>query len=245
MSTLLERIEWDAAKRLVLPPGRLPAQELPRYQRFRKVEYQWLKRLHRAGAGGREICQARAAVLDVLLRHLLETVLASCPPGAARLLPAVTLVALGGYGRRELNPHSDLDLMFLHDGSLVSGDQPHSLWRALSRHLLYTLYDTGLTVGYSIRTPAECVEAAQSDLRTKTSLIEARWLAGDASLFQAMTATVLHHCVEGFEADYIAARLEDQAVRRAKFGNSACLLEPNIKNGCGGLRDYQNLLWMA
>ncbi|MHB8519720.1 MAG: [protein-PII] uridylyltransferase [Limisphaerales bacterium] len=244
MSTLLEKIEADAAFRLG-PPHRPPNQELARYKNFLKVETHRLKMLHRAGAGGREICHARAAMLDVLLRYILEAVKQNLPMDNKGRLPVLALVAIGGYGRAELNPQSDIDILFLHDGDMVAGNHAHPVLAGLADGLLYTLWDIGLKVGHSVRSVEDCVRAANSDMQSKTSLIEARLITGDAALFRRMQTVVLAKCVRGFEDVYIAARVEDQATRHAKFGNSASMQEPNIKNGCGGLRDYQNLLWMA
>ncbi|PYK97499.1 MAG: [protein-PII] uridylyltransferase [Verrucomicrobia bacterium] len=247
MPTLLEKIQADAAGRLPLPSGREPSQELARYKDFLKVEAHRLKMLHRAGAGGREICQARAAVLDVLLRYILNAVEKNTRVEAKTPPPRYALVAIGGYGRGELNPQSDIDIMFLHDGDAVSvaRGKPHPYLTALTDGLLYTLWDIGLKLGHSVRTVDDCVKIANSDMQSKTSLIEARFITGDDKMFKHMEAVVLARCVRGFEDEYIAARLADQEARRAKFGNSATMQEPNIKNGCGGLRDYQNLSWMA
>src|SRR5579872_5133074 len=103
MPTLIEKIEASAAGRLTLPPGRLPTEELARYKTFLKVETHRLKILHRAGAGGVEICRARAALIDILLRYLWDAVKSklALAPGE---FPEIALVAIGGYGRAELNP---------------------------------------------------------------------------------------------------------------------------------------------
>lgn len=243
MPTLLEKIEANAAQRLSLPAGRMPAQELARYKNFLKVESHRLKMLHRAGSGGREICLARAAVLDVLLRYILQVVQQSSPP--ERGLPPMALVAIGGYGRGELNPHSDVDIMFLLDGDPFSRGK---LRPALSNQVdgvLYTLWDIGLKVGHSVRSITDCIREANRDMQSKTSLIEARFITGSKELFLKLQMLIVEKCVKGYEDAYFQARLEDQELRRAKHGDSACMQEPNIKNGCGGLRDYQNLLWMA
>ena len=245
MPTLAEKIESDAAARLTLAPNRRPSQELARYKRYLKVETHRLKMLHRAGASGEEICRARAVVLDALMRHLLGTLRRDYLAAASRQPPPVAIVAIGGYGRGELNPHSDIDIMFLHDGHLIARDKPHPFWDALNLDLLYTLYDIGLKVGHSVRSIEDCVRVANTDMQSKTSLIEARCAAGNEALFHEMQRVVIGKCVQGHAQEYIAQRLKDQEERRTQFGNSACMQEPNIKNGCGGLRDYQNLLWMA
>ncbi len=245
MPTLQEKIEADAAQRLPLPPNRQPTQELGRYRDFLKLENHRLFMLHRSGAGGREVCRARAAVIDVLLRHMLEAVQKNLETPSPARRPRLALIALGGYGRGELNPHSDIDVMFLHESGLVTRGKPNPYLGALTDGLLYTLWDIGLKIGHSVRSIEDCVKVANNDMQSKTSLLEARLVTGDPALFQRMEGVVLAKCVRGFEQAYIAARLADQAARRAKFGNSACRQEPNIKNGCGGLRDYQNLLWMA
>ncbi len=244
MPTLLEKIKASADARLPLPLGRTPAQELARYKAYLKVETHRLKILHRAGGSGREICRARATVLDLLLCHILDAVRASMPSPPDKP-PSLALVATGGYGRAELNPNSDIDIMFLYGGEQVHGNKAAPYLAALADGLLYTLWDIGLKVGHAVRSVEDCVKVANSDMQSKTSLIEARFIMGDATLFDRMQRVVLAKCVAGHEDEYIAARLADQAARRAKHGNSATMQEPNIKNGCGGLRDFQNLLWMT
>lgn len=245
MPTLLEKINASAAARLALPANRKPSQELLRYKNFLKVETHRLKILHRAGAGGREVCQARSAILDVLLRYILEGVRNSSVHLAPSVMPPMALVAIGGYGRAELNPYSDIDIMFLHDGNMVSRGQPLPGLATLTDGMLYTLWDIGLKVGHSVRSVDECVKAADDDMQSKTSLIEARLITGSQELFQKFQKVVLTKCVAGHEDEYVQARLQDQAARRAKFGNSALMQEPNIKNSCGGLRDFQNMVWLT
>jgi [protein-PII] uridylyltransferase len=245
MPTLIEKMEASAASRLVLPPGRVPTDELARFKTFLKVETHRLKILHRAGAGGLEICRGRAALMDLLLRSMWEAVRLNLTPKLQEDFPPIALVAIGGYGRAELNPHSDIDFMFLHEGQVVAGSKPLQHLSKMMDGILYPLWDLGLKVGYSVRSIEDCVAAAQGDMQSKTALIEARLLIGNEPLFKRLQQRVLVRCVQGFEDKYIAERLEDQAARHAKSGNSPSMQEPNIKNGCGGLRDHQNLLWMA
>jgi [protein-PII] uridylyltransferase len=245
MPTLLEKIEASAAARLVLPAKTLPRQELSRYKRFLKVETHRLKILHRAGADGREICRARSVIIDLVLRSILDGVKQASPHLAGEAPPVLALVAIGGYGRAELNPHSDIDIMFLHGSDMISAGRARPALADLVDGTLYTLWDLGLKIGHSVRSIEDCVTVANSDMQSKTALIEARRITGEEKLFDEFNRTVLAKCVLGHESEYIQMRVEDQAARRAKYGNSAFMQEPNIKNCCGGLRDYQNLLWMA
>ncbi len=245
MQELLKKIEASAAGRLALPPGRQPAQELARYKAFLKVETHRLKLHHRAGVGGLEICHARATILDALLRHLWEAAKTSLSEQARKEFPQLALVAIGGYGRAELNPHSDIDIMFLHSRQVAGGSRPLPHLSRVIDGLLYPLWDVGMKVGHSVRSIEDCVKVANSDMQAKTALIEARLITGDDPLFRNFERSLVAKCVSGYEQEYIAMRLADQEARRAKFGNSACMQEPNVKSGCGGLRDFQNLLWMA
>jgi [protein-PII] uridylyltransferase len=244
MQDLIKKIEADAGTRLPSPPNSSAAERLARGKAFLKIETHRLKLQHRAGVGGREICEARAAILDALLRHLWTEAKASLSAQAQKEFPPLALVAIGGYGRAELNPHSDIDFMFLHDGQ-IAANKPLPYLSKLIDGVLYPLWDIGLKVGHAVRSIDDCVKVANTDMQSKTSLIEARLIIGSEALFNKFQKALVSKCVAGYEEKYIALRLEDQATRRSKFGNSACMQEPNIKNGCGGLRDFQNLLWMT
>jgi len=241
---LIRKIEEDAKARLKLSPNSTLADNLACYKGFLNVQTHRLKILHRGGAGGVEICRGRAAVLDALLQHLWDTARGDLSPEAQKEFPRLSLVAIGGYGRAELNPFSDIDFMFLHDGQIAAG-KPLPYLSKLIDGVLYPLWDIGLKVGHAVRSVDDCVKVANADMQSKTSLIESRLIIGDDTLFKKFQKTLIAKCVDGYEEKYIEMRLEDQETRRAKYGNSATMQEPNIKNGCGGLRDYQNLLWMS
>ncbi len=243
VNALIAKIEENARRRLVLPPLSKPSDEIPRYKQFLKVESHRLRILHRGGAGGLEVCQARAGMMDVMVRHIWDAVGRSFP--ARGKAPPVALVAFGGYGRGELNPASDIDLMFLH-GPLPSLDaEGQRVLADWTSGLLYTLWDVGLKVGHAVRAIDDCIQVANGDMQSKTSLLEARLVTGDAALFADFQKQFHAACVAGHASEYVQQRLEDQRTRRLKHGNSPALQEPNIKNGVGGLRDFQNLLWMA
>ena len=234
---------------MAIPNDSSLVKELPRLKRFLKTESARLQGWHRDGGGGREVCLGRSWMLDTLLRELFDWTLATFEqPGNARKLQ-VALVAIGGYGRAELNPHSDVDIMLLHSGSMPSVNRifSHPLLEKLTGPggLIYTLYDLGLKVGHSVRNIQDAVNVANDDMQTKTSLIESRLITGDAGLFGQFQQRLEARCVRNHVGNYLQMRIGDQDARRVKFGNSALLQEPNIKNGCGGLRDYQNLLWMT
>ena len=246
MPSLEHRIIASAAERLKLPKGKLPGKELTRYKRYLKVESHRLHILHRAGGGGREICRGRSVMMDELLKHMMAAVKAWLPEDQ-RELPPFCLVAYGGYGRAELNPNSDIDIMILHDGKLIPRGKPVPFLEKLLGEggMVYALTDVGLKVSSSVFTINQSVELARNDMETKTAYLEARLIEGDETLFERFLKAQYSKCVKGKEDDYCRERVEDQEARREKFGNSACMQEPNIKNGCGGLRDYQNLFWMA
>src|SRR6185295_17535541 len=139
MLSLAEKIESDASQQLVLPENRQPNEELARYKNFLKVQNQHLQTLHREGASGREVARARATLLDVLLRHILEPVRRSLVEQKA-VIPKFVLVAIGGYGRGELNPFSDIDIMFLHEDSTRQLDPRVN---DVVQQILYMLWDVG------------------------------------------------------------------------------------------------------
>src|SRR6266481_3841420 len=237
----LEQVLAHAASRLAATGARRPTEVLPLYKKFLNVEEHRLRLKHQAGGGGREICSRRAELVDVLLQYVFGAAEASARGNGAAKVP-LALVALGGYGRGELNPFSDIDVMLLHHQE-KKGISPHL--EEMVEQVLYLLWDSGFKVGHSTRSIKEAVAQANQDMRTKTAMLESRFFAGDAELAREFRRQFRSKCVNGYERVYVELRMQDQVARHKKFGDSVYLQEPNLKSGCGGLRDYQNLLWMT
>jgi [protein-PII] uridylyltransferase len=219
-----------------------PAESLPLYKKFLKIEEHRLRLRHQYGGGGREICALRVELIDVLLRHIFVAAVSFAEKEKVGAPTPLTVIALGGYGRRELNPFSDVDIMFLHEKN-GSGISPYAT--QVIEQILYLLWDVGFKVGHSTRSIAEAIKLANADMLTKTAMLESRLLAGNPELEQRFRKEFRDHCVRGHEREYVELRMQDQATRHAKFGDSVYVQEPHLKSGCGGLRDYQNLLWMT
>jgi [protein-PII] uridylyltransferase len=183
----------------------------------------------RSGRSAGDLVRERAAVVDALLRCAWE----------AQNLPdqGMALVAVGGYGRGELHPASDIDLLILLDR------EPEELQQALEAFLTL-LWDMGLQIGHSVRSVDECAAQAEADVTVMTNLIEARLLLGDGELLDAVEARTSPQQMWSSEA-FFRAKLEEQKDRHAKFADTEYNLEPNIKASPGGLRDLQLIGWLA
>lgn len=175
------------------------------------------------------LVNARAELVDTVLVHAWKTLVDT---------PNACLVAVGGYGRNELLPRSDIDLLILYRAGMLDDIGP-----AIERFLTY-LWDLGLEIGHSVRSPNECAELACDDITIMTNLMESRTLAGDPALFATMrAATSAEHIWSS--ADFFSAKVAEQNNRHARFDETAYKLEPNVKESPGGLRDIQNIAWVA
>src|SRR5262249_19679431 len=188
----LEQVLAHAASSLAATGTRRPTEVLPLYKKFLKVEEHRLRLKHQAGGGGREICGRRAELVDVLLQYVFEAAAASARGNGAANVP-LTLIALGGYGRGELNPFSDIDVMLLHQGTKKIS--PHL--EEMVKQVLYLLWDSGFKVGHSTRSIKEAIAQANRDMRTKTAMLESRFLAGDADLAREFRRQFRSKCVNG------------------------------------------------
>ncbi len=238
MITARERALEKAARTLQETAGKKHGEALDIFRAFRKIEEHRLRMWHKSGGGGREVAKQRADLVDILFRELFDNIQRSVAPKG--LAEKMVVVALGGYGRRELTPFSDIDIMFL-----LPRAQPSKAGEEVIRLTLTALWDIGYKVGHSTRSIPQAIKQGNADMITKTSFLESRFLTGNRELFNEFKERFETQCVTGREAEYIAWRLANQAEMRGKYGNSVFMQEPNIKNGMGGLRDYHNLLWIG
>src|SRR5258708_880908 len=155
------------------------------------------------------------------------------------LAERLTIAAVGGYGRGELCPHSDIDLLFL----LPYKQTPRG--EQIVEFILYALWDLGLKVGHATRSVPECLRLAREDITIRTALLEARYLWGDAKLFADLRKRFLAEVVKDTAPAFIAAKLAERNERHKRLGDSRYVLEPNVKEGKGGLRDLHTLFWIA
>lgn len=151
----------------------------------------------------------------------------------------LSIVAVGGYGRGELSPHSDIDLLFV----LPYKTTPYA--EQVVEYILYMLWDMGLKVGHATRSVEECMRQAKADLTIRTALLEMRWLWGDKALFAELKKRYRAEICAGTGEEFVDAKLAERDTRHETMGDSRYVLEPNIKEGKGGLRDLHTLYWMA
>ncbi|MEO5961301.1 MAG: [protein-PII] uridylyltransferase, partial [Opitutaceae bacterium] len=237
-------IHQHASERLHFAGDVSPATRLAAAKEFLKSETAALRTRHAGGASGLQVAHDRAQTIDELLTRLFDYAIDSYSRTHGAPPTPVALLALGGYGRGELSPWSDVDVMFLFP-TKTKPAEAKPLQEHLTKEILYLLWDCGLKVGHSTRTIDDTFAEARKDIQTKTALLEARLIAGSQKLYDTFSQAYHSYYVSENPKGYIAARLDDQASRREKFGNTVFNQEPDIKSGVGGLRDYQNAVWMA
>jgi len=198
----------------------------------------FLRAAHLGGASGQQSVQAYAAFMDGFLTTIYRLAVEDAKREGAP--PAhMVLVALGGYGRGELHPLSDLDLMVIYDG-----DMGPMVQRA-TQGLLYTLWDLGLQVGHAVRSLPDCLAMARTDFASRTSMQQARHLVGDRRLFNRFRKVLSENVYRKDFAQFLATTLAERDQRYRKFGGSPYMGEPNVKESAGGLRDIHTAMWLA
>ncbi|KCZ90791.1 [protein-PII] uridylyltransferase [Hyphomonas johnsonii] len=192
------------------------------------------------GADGLDTARLLAAVQDEVISALYDFTTthvfrARNPTEAERL----AVLATGGYGRGVMAPSSDTDLLFLRAYKV----SPHT--ESVIEYMLYAMWDMGLKVGHAFRTPNECVKLAAEDVTIKTSMLDARFICGDEVLADDMFDLFQKEAVKGKDAQFIADKLAERDARHTRHGDARYVVEPNIKEGKGGLRDLQTLYWIT
>ena len=201
---------------------------------------QEIKHRFENGTKGLEAANLRSFLIDEYLRVLFHFTThhlyrATNPTDAERL----AIVAVGGYGRGQLAPYSDVDLLFLSPYKQTSwGEQ-------VVEYLYYMLWDTGLKVGHATRSLDESVHFAKKDITIRTALLESRFVAGDRALFKTLRRRFSRDVVAGSGPDFVEAKLQERDERHRQKGDSRYVVEPNVKEGKGGLRDLHTLYWIG
>lgn len=194
-----------------------------------------LRKTHVESGSGTEICKSYTRLVDDVLKALFAFKAEELGSGED-----IALVAVGGYGRGELNIRSDIDLMLLYKKRLTPEIEN------LTNQVLYSLWDTGLDLGFSIRSVEECMALAKDDLKTMTAFLDLRFILGDRGLFDLFSSRIRKDLFNRKRSDaFISDKIEESRARHAKYGGSVYILEPNVKEGEGGLRDIHTAKWVV
>jgi len=223
-------------------PTTNPVQERIRsFKRFLVVETERLRARHDFGLGGREIAQGRSHLVDAVVAQACRTVAEDLGPAAREDLSASAVIALGGYGRQELSPASDVDLLFLHPGRL------NPVAEEFVERVLPLLWDVGLKLGHSVRSVSDWLDLALSDLHVRNAATEARLLLGDGALFQRAQEDLLQKVFRNARSNrrFFKEMRAEFLERRERHGPVVGMLEPNVKEGAGGLRDIHTVTWVG
>lgn len=198
------------------------------------------RRFEEGGATARDTTLANSYLVDQLIRLIHEFAITRVYPAANPTTgEQMALVATGGYGRAEVAPYSDVDLMFLLPYKLTA----HS--EQVVEYTLYTLWDLGLKVGHATRSVDEAIKLSKEDMTIRTSLLESRWLQGNQELFNIFKARFHADVVANTGPEFVEAKLAERDARHERMGDTRYVLEPNLKEGKGGFRDLQTLFWIA
>ncbi|MBF0166317.1 MAG: [protein-PII] uridylyltransferase [Alphaproteobacteria bacterium] len=192
-------------------------------------------------ASGADTVRANCHLIDQIIRVIYDfAVQFVLPQGVRTQGEQISVAAQGGYGRGELCPHSDIDLLFL-----LPTAKPTPYAEQLVEYILYMLWDLGLTVGHATRSVDECLRQALNDLTIRTALLEVRWLWGEKELVEQLQLRYRTEIALSTAESFAESKLAERDARHERLGDSRYVLEPNIKEGKGGLRDLQTLLWIA
>ncbi|MEL6541421.1 MAG: [protein-PII] uridylyltransferase [Pseudomonadota bacterium] len=198
------------------------------------------QRLADKPSSGHECTAGHAFLTDQLLRVIYDHVTAHIYPAPNRTAAErLAVLAVGGYGRSEMAPHSDIDIAFITP-------MRRAPWcEQVIEAMLYLMWDLGLTVGHSSRTVGDTIRMAKEDLTIRTALLEARLVWGDTAIYEEARARFWREVVRGSDREFLDQKLAERSARHERMGDSRYVVEPNVKEGKGGLRDLQTLYWIG
>jgi [protein-PII] uridylyltransferase len=198
------------------------------------------KRLTISPQAGRDAASGQAFLTDQLLRLIFDfTVQRLYPQGSPTSSERLSLVAVGGYGRGEMAPYSDVDIAFLTPYKQTGWSEQ------VIESILYTLWDLGLKIGHSSRSLDEMIRMAKGDLTIRTALLESRYVWGDQALYDEASARFGAEVLAGTARTFVTEKLAERDARHKRMGDSRYVVEPNLKEGKGGLRDLHTLFWIG
>lgn len=201
-------------------------------------EKELIHQAHGSGASGWDILSRHSELTDAIIQNVYHLILRE-KQALGKEPDSLAILAAGGYGRRELHPFSDIDLIFLVDGPLTDD------MGEIATAVLHFLWDMGLDLGHCLRSVDDCLLHASQDIASQTSIMDSRLLTGNTGTFSHMQS-ILHETIIRQNTDsYIQEKLKEMKLRHKQFGESIYNLQPNIKNGVGGLRDIHTALWLA
>jgi [protein-PII] uridylyltransferase len=204
--------------------------------RARKDAEQLLRKDRHGRRCAERLCQVQDEIIRILFEFIGAELYPSQVPSEAEHM---AVVATGGYGRGLLAPGSDIDLLFLLPYKQTAWGE------SVAEALLYCLWDMGLKVGHATRSVDECIRQAKADMTIRTTLLESRLVLGDAKLYDELMTKFDKDVVQGTAPEFVAAKLAEREERHRRAGQSRYLVEPNVKDGKGGLRDLHTLFWIA
>ncbi|MFC0240189.1 [protein-PII] uridylyltransferase [Rhodopseudomonas telluris] len=182
------------------------------------------------------LCYVQDEIIRLLFMAATKYLYNSPTPSSSERM---SVVATGGYGRGLMAPESDIDLLFILPYKQTAwGEQ-------VAEVVLYSLWDIGLKVGHATRSVDECIRQARADMTIRTAILETRFLAGDQALYNELVERFDKEVVDGTAAEFVTAKLAEREERHRRSGQSRYLVEPNVKDGKGGLRDLHTLFWIA
>ncbi|WP_336985494.1 [protein-PII] uridylyltransferase [Altererythrobacter aquiaggeris] len=197
-------------------------------------------RLQDKPSAGHECTSGQSFLVDQLVRLVHDHVIANVYPADNRTTgERLSVMAVGGYGRAEMAPHSDVDIAFL------TPDRRTPWCEQVIEAILYFMWDMGLKVGHSSRSLNEMVKMSREDLTIRTAMLEGRYVWGDRDLYDEAAARFNTEVVHGTERQFVTEKLAERNLRHKKVGDSRYVVEPNVKEGKGGLRDLQTLYWIG